>query len=125
MLEPTTRQFISSSAACAEKPLLMSLLFVIITLQEILGPVAHLRNPQLRERHWNALADVLGKQVDRTPEANTSINTLLDMQVRYSNRIALVSSIMLPPLQLESSPTHQASRGNIQPCVLCSLPVQG
>jgi hypothetical protein len=48
----------------------------------MLGPVSHLRNVQLRERHWTAVAELLGRQVDRSPGATTSIATLLDMQVR-------------------------------------------
>jgi hypothetical protein len=50
-------------------------------VQDLLGPVSHLRNVQLRERHWNAVAELLGRQVDRSPAATTSIATLLDMQV--------------------------------------------
>lgn len=49
--------------------------------QELLGPVGHLRNPLLRERHWQAVADLLGQQVDRQPGAATSITQLLELQV--------------------------------------------
>lgn len=50
-------------------------------MQDLLGPVANLRNMELRERHWTAVADLLGRRVDHSPGANTSIATLLDMQV--------------------------------------------
>jgi hypothetical protein len=50
-------------------------------VQDLLGPVSRLRNVQLRERHWSAVAELLGRQVDRSPGATTSIATLLDMQV--------------------------------------------
>jgi hypothetical protein len=46
-----------------------------------LGPVGHLRNPLLRERHWQAIADLLGHSIDRTSEAVTSIQQLLNLQV--------------------------------------------
>jgi hypothetical protein len=51
--------------------------------QEILGPVGHLRNPLLRERHWQAIAGLLGQALDRTPGASTSIQQLLDLQVGF------------------------------------------
>lgn len=43
----------------------------------------HLHNHQLRERHWAAIDDLLGRRVDRTPDAATSIATLLDLQVGH------------------------------------------
>lgn len=52
-------------------------------LQEILGPVGHLRNPLLRERHWQAIANLLGHTIDRTEDAATSIQQLLNLQVCF------------------------------------------
>jgi hypothetical protein len=51
-------------------------------LQEILGPVGHLRNPLLRERHWQAIANLLGQNIQHSDNEPASIQQLLNLQVR-------------------------------------------
>ncbi|KAF8058456.1 DNAH6 [Scenedesmus sp. PABB004] len=69
----------------------------------MLGPVMHLHNPQLRERHWAAVADLLGRHVDRSPGAATSVATLLDMQVLdHTERIAAISNEATQEAALEA-----------------------
>jgi hypothetical protein len=55
--------------------------FAMPASQEILGPVGHLRNPLLRERHWQAIADLLGQNIQRTDGEPASIQQLLNLQV--------------------------------------------
>ncbi|WIA37814.1 hypothetical protein OEZ86_014676 [Tetradesmus obliquus] len=58
---------------------------------------------QLRERHWTAVAELLGRQVDRSPGAATSITTLLDMQVLdHKERLAVISGEATQEAALEA-----------------------
>jgi hypothetical protein len=46
--------------------------------QELLVPVAHIRNPHLRERHWSALCGLLQRRlVDHANPSNTT--TIADL----------------------------------------------
>lgn len=45
--------------------------------------MGHLRNPLLRERHWQAITNLLGHTIDRTEGAATSIQQLLNLQVCF------------------------------------------
>eukprot|EP00879_Flechtneria_rotunda_P011718 GHRR01012239.1.p1 GENE.GHRR01012239.1~~GHRR01012239.1.p1 ORF type:complete len:1535 (+),score=570.67 GHRR01012239.1:286-4605(+) len=82
--------------------------------QELLEPVVHLRNPQLRERHWTAVADMLGRPVDRSPGANTTISTLLSMQVLDSKeRLAVISNEATQEAALEALLGQVADRWRI------------
>eukprot|EP00775_Hariotina_reticulata_P007079 gene7079-7292_t len=92
-------------------PLVPQLKDSLARWQELLGPVTHLHNQHLRERHWAAIEDLLGRRVDRTPDAVTSIASLLDLQLlEHQDQISVISSEATQEAALEALLAHVADR---------------
>lgn len=54
--------------------------------QELLPVVQCLRNPDMKERHWDKVAELLGQVVDKTDE--TSLQKLMQLRVGWSKPCA-------------------------------------